>query len=382
MKPDLSCRTVLYVCAALAVGVLVSACGAAAPAASPSTTAVQKPGSPGASTSAAASVPASTASGPALKLLHLGATGSLAADAGVFIASDVGYFAEQGIKVDFAPFSTAVDMIPPLSTGQLDAMGGIASAALWNAVGRGAALKVVAGAAEGDAGPPSAPVTTFVVRKALVDSGRVKTMADMKGLNVVAPPPGNAVELLWALIFKSAGLTRADVNSIQLPITEVASALINGKLDVAAVNEPSTTIVINQGAAVPLLHDYNVYPHAQGGVLFYGPEFAKSDLAQPFMAAYIKAVRLYNDAFVKKMPEARAKVIPALVAHTTLKDPNLYDKLVPPRVDPNGLPNVKSLQDQQDFFVSSGEEPKSVDVNSVVDLQFAKAAVAKLGPYS
>ncbi len=317
-----------------------------------------------------------------LKKLRYGSIHSVGADSAVFVALDQGYFAEQGIDLEIVDFATAVDMIPALGTGQLETAAGITSAALWNAVSRGVAVKVVAGTSQSDPGPPPATVTAFVVRKSLVDSGKVKSMADIKGLNVVAPPPGNGVELLWSLIFKSAGLTRSDFTNVQLPITEVGAALINGKVDVAAMTEPSTTLVTNQGAGVALLHDYDVYPNAQGGVLFYNPDFAKSDLAVPYMTAFLKGARLYTDAFGKKLPEARTKTIQALVAHTALKDASLFEKMVVPRIDPNGPPNVKSLQDQQDYFVSAGEQPKPVDINTVVDLQYAKAAAAKLGPYS
>jgi len=354
---------------------ILQACGGASPA--PAAASAAKPASAAAPASAQTS-----AAGQALKKLRYGATGSIGADAGGYIAMDQGFFAEQGVALDLVPFATAVDMIAPLATGQLDVIGGVTSAGLWNAVSRGAAIKVVAGASQSDPGPPPATVTTFLVRKTLADSGRVKSMADIKGLNVVSPPPGNAVELLWSLIFKSAGLSKNDLNTLTLPITEVGAALINGKVDVAATNEPSTTIVLNQGAGSVLLHDYEVYARNQVGVLFYGPDFARSDLAVPFMMAYLKAARLYNDAFVKKLPDARAKVIRALVANTTLKDASLYDKMTVPRFDPNGELNAKSLQDQQDYFISAGEQPKPVDLNSVVDMQYAKAAVAKLGPYS
>lgn len=357
--------------ATLLLALLLAACGGtAAPVASAPATTSAKP-----------STVASAAASTNHKAVKYGSIHSIGADSAVFIALDQGYFAEQGIDLDVVDFATAVNMIPPLGTNQLDTGAGITSAALWNAVNRGVSLKVVAGTSQSDPGPPPATVTAFVGRKALVDSGRLKSMADMKGLNVVAPPAGNGVELLWSLIFKSANLTRADVNSIQLPITEVGSALINGKVDVAATTEPATTIVASQGAGVALLHDYDVYPRAQAGVLMFSPEFAKSDLALPYMTAFLKGARLYNDTFVKKLPDARAKAIKALIAHTALKDASLYEKMVVPRVDPNGPPNVKSLQDQQDYFVANGEQQKPVDINTVVDLSLAKTAAAKLGAY-
>jgi len=302
-------------------------------------------------------------------------------DASAFIALDQGFFAEQGIDLQLVDFATAVDMIPVLGNGQLDTGNGITSAGLWNAVGRGVPIKIPMGTGASDVAT-HATVSTFMVRKALVDSGRVKSPADIKGLNVMTPPPGNGVELLFSLIFKKYGLTKSDVVGVPLAITEVAPALINGKLDVAATTEPSTTIISSQGAGSVLLHDYDIYPNYQAGALYFSPNMVKSDLAIPYMRAFLKGARTYNDAFFKKLPDARAIAVKALIAHTPLKDASLYDKMSFQHVDPSGGINVQCLQDMQDFFVAAGEQQKAVDLNSVIDLSFVKAAAAKLPPYS
>ncbi len=357
------------------LGLFLATCGSTPPAA------------PAPTSLATAKTSASTASVPAGKAVAAGKKvryGGLRSlnDSGVLIALDQGFFAEQGIDLELVNFSTAVDMVAPLSNGQLETGGGAPSAGLWNAVGRGIPVKVVADLGHADATPPGFAITSFVVRKPLMDSGKVKTPADLKGLNVVVPPAGNQFELTLSRILKSGGLSAKDINPVQLPITETAPALINGKVDAAATIEPFTTTVLSQGAGVTLLHDYDVSPNNQAGVLFFGPDFAKSDQTIPFMTAYLEAVRLYNDAFAKKLPEARAKVIKSLVAQTSLKDPGLYEKMSVGKFDPNGQLNMQSLQDQQEYFVSAAEQQKLVDLNTVVDVQYAKAAAAKLGAYS
>lgn len=381
-------RTFLRSCGSLAATALgaavLAACGGST-AGAPAGSSPVGPSTPGsAAASASAAVKPSTASAGASgggKKVRYGGLNSLN-DAGVLVAMDQGYFAEQGIDVEVVTFRTAVDMVPQLSNGQLETGGGAQSAGLWNAVNRGVPVKIAADLGHADAAAPGWSVTSFMVRTALMDSGKVKSAADLKGLTVVVPPKGNQGELLLTSVLKTGNLTTKDIKGVQLPITETAAALINGKVDASLMIEPFTTNVLKQGAGKILVRDYDVLPGNQAAVLLFGPDFAKSELATPFMIAYLKAVRLYNDAFGKKLPEARTKVIKALSSHTALKDPALYDKIQVARLDPSGQPNVKSLQDQQDFFIAAGEQQKQVDLSTVVDMKFAKAAVAKLGPYS
>src|SRR5437879_13089487 len=64
--------------------------------------------------------------------------------AGFFVPMERGYFAEQGLAIEFVPFRSAADMIAPLGVGQLDIGGGAVSAGLFNAMARGVDLRIVA----------------------------------------------------------------------------------------------------------------------------------------------------------------------------------------------------------------------------------------------
>jgi hypothetical protein len=43
--------------------------------------------------------------------------------------------------------------------------------------------------------------------------------------------------------------------------------------------------------------------------------------------------------------------------------------------------DLKSLQDQQDWFLQSGAQQGRVDLSKIVDTHYAEAAVGKLGRY-
>jgi NitT/TauT family transport system substrate-binding protein len=303
-------------------------------------------------------------------------------DAGIYIALEQGFFAQQGLELDLVPFDSAVNMIPPLGTRQIDAGGGAMSAGLWNAVNRGVTLKVVADKGHLDSKPPGFPVADLLVRKDLWDSGKVKSVADLKGLTVATPARGFTGEITSAKELAKGGLTPNDVNYVTVPLTEIANAYANKKIDAGAAIEPFRTIIVDQQkTGVLLMHDYDVDPGAQTAGILYGPDFAKGPLAVPFITAYLQGVRMYNDGFVKKDQTARQKGIDALLKHTAVKDRSLFDQMSIQGLDSDGKLNLDSLREQQDFWVDHGEQQQKADLANVVDDQFVKAALTKIGPY-
>jgi NitT/TauT family transport system substrate-binding protein len=52
----------------------------------------------------------------------------------------------------------------------------------------------------------------------------------------------------------------------------------------------------------------------------------RRDVAQRFMAAYLKGVRDYNDVFVKGTGD-KVEIINIMTKHTALKDPNVWKKV-------------------------------------------------------
>lgn len=364
---------------------LLAACGStAAPLASQSASAA--PASAPATTKPSAAAPSSSSSAaPAasgLKKVRYGEL-QILGDAGVYVALEQGFFAQQGIDLELVKFDTAVNMVPALGTGQLDAGGGATSAGLLNAISRGVALQAVADKGHLDATPPGFPVADLLVRKDLWDSGKVKSVADLKGLTLSQPAKGFSGDITSAKELAKGGLKPSDVNYVQIPISDVAAAYANKKVDAGGATEPSRTVIVDiQHTGVTLMHDYDADPSAQTAVILFGPDFAKSPQAVPFITAYLQGVRVYNDGFVKKDPAARAKAIDALTKHTVVKDRSLFDKMTVQGLDSNGAINLQSMEEQQDYWLSHGDQQTKVDLSKVVNDSLAKQAVAKLGPYT
>src|SRR5690554_4216667 len=61
---------------------------------------------------------------------HLGIAPHIA----LYVADEQGFFAEEGIEIQYEQFNSAANMVPPLGIGQLDVGVGAVSAGLYNAI--------------------------------------------------------------------------------------------------------------------------------------------------------------------------------------------------------------------------------------------------------
>jgi NitT/TauT family transport system substrate-binding protein len=298
-----------------------------------------------------------------------------------YIAEERGFFAEQKLKVEFIPFDSGPRMIAPLGVGQIDVGGGAASAGLYNAVARGIDVKIVADKGSTPLGFDYMPL---IVRKDLVDSGKVKSFADLKGLKIAAAGPGSATNSKLSVALSKGGLTYKDSQNLNMSYPQQVAALASKAIDASITTEPLATQAINGGVAVRLSDD-TLYPDQQVAVLLYGSDLItkRHDVAQRFMIAYVKAARVYNDATKGGHldgPGADA-VIALIIKNTALKDPALVKSMIPNGISPDGAVNKTSLADDLQFFVIEGLIEKPVKVDDVLDMSFVDHAVKQLGPY-
>ncbi len=304
-------------------------------------------------------------------------------DVGYYVADAMGYFKNEGIEVTMTPFNSAALMMAPLGTGDLDVGGGTVSAGFYNSIGRGINTKIVA---DQSSMKPGYGYSSLMVRKDLVDSGRYKTVADLKGMKVAIGAPGTGTASALNETLKTGGLKYNDVEVVYLGFPEHLPAFLNKGIDAAISNEPTMTLEIEQGAAVRIVGNDVTYPDQQTAVVFYSERFSKSrhDVAERFMRAYIRGVRLYNDALKdgRLAGPAANQVIPILTKYTSTKDEAMFRRIIPSAVNPNGEVNLAGLKRDLAFFRQLGLiESKDVSADGVVDGSFVKAAVSQLGPY-
>ncbi len=313
--------------------------------------------------------------------LHIGTVG-VVSDAPFFIADAEGYFRDEGLDVSFVRFDSAAKMIAPLGNGDLDAGGGATSAALFNAAKRRVNIRIVADKARNS---PGYGFQAVMARTDLVKSGRIKSLADLKGSTIALSAKGNSEEFILSVALAKGGLKLADITEVYLGFPEHPAAFANSAIDASVSTEPTISFIEKSGSAIKLAGVDDIYPNYQTAVSYVGADFLrdKPDAAHHFMRALIRGMRFYVDSLKDGRlagPNAE-RTIAILTKYGTVKDPAIYRALVPSGLDPNGEVNMDSLRATWQFFRDTKQIDGSVTVEDIVDMSLAHDAVASLGPY-
>ena len=309
-------------------------------------------------------------------------TGGSASDAPFYIAYDKGFFKEEGLDVDLIVLDSGAKVIAPLGTGELDVGSGALSVGFWNALVRGIKFRIVAD--RGHAQPGYLYQTVFM-RKDLIDSGRFKSLKDLKGMRMGFAAQGVTSLSLLNEAAKFAGISFEDVIPVYLSFPQQIAALQNKALDGSLLIEPQATIAVNAGYGVRFLDTNAFYPHQQISVIFYSEKFAteRRDTAQKFMRAWLRGVRTYNDAIAEgKIAGTGADEVVATMAKSFNMNPSLVREMYAPAADVTGVVNAAGIQKDLDFFRRQGWVTGQIKADDVIDMSFVRNANAELGPYA
>lgn len=305
-------------------------------------------------------------------------------DVGFFVADAKGYFAAEGLEVKLTTFRSSGNMISPLGSGELDVGAGTVTAGIFNANERDIPIRIVADKGRNTAGQS---YQSILLRRELVDSGKVKSYADFRGLRAAIPTIGSVGEQsVINEAMKLGGLTYADCEKVYIGIADQIVAFKNGAIDVSVISEPLASISIREGTTTRFAPVGQVYPDQQAAVVYYGAPFAtkRPEVARRFMKAYIKGVRYYNDAIVDAQLKGTLgeEIIGYMTRYSLTKSADLVRNTVPAAVHPDGEVNVAGLEKDLAFIKSLGLVPAQAAVSRILNLSFAQAAAAELGPYA
>ncbi len=382
--------------APLAVALSLAACGgSAAPAASSSSAppapnsapakpsaaasvAASAPASAKPAVSAAASSPASAAASAAAKPgtaveMRIGGIPSSAA-APILVPMEDGSFAARGIKTTFTPVTDTAQAMVSIASGQLDIGTVTMGPAALNALNRGADLVELA---SGGVDPPGhgafAPV---VVRSDLVDSGAVKTMADLKGRKVALNGKGVILEYDLYKALALGNLKPADVDVITMPWPDMVVALGTKALDAGLIGQPLATQAVAKGVGKLLSDDY-----AQGNqnaVVITNKKYLTAHPAtlQAFLEVYVKYIRKLADGAMKKDDAALA-----ILQKYTKVAPDVMRQAPDQYWPKDARINAQSLQDQQAYFLSvkSVDYTQPLDFGKIIDQTLLEKALKNIG---
>jgi NitT/TauT family transport system substrate-binding protein len=339
-----------------------------------------RPAAPAASAVPAAAQPTAGAAAPAalrpLVKVKIGVNG-FALEAGHYLADDRGYFREEGLDVEFMPFSRGIEQIAPLTTGEIHFGNLGPDPGLFNAVLRGIDVRIVA---HNGWATPQDGHSGLIDRKDLLDSGQIKEPKDLKGLNVALGSMGTTPQLYLERIAAKAGITPEDYQLTVVPYPEIIGALANKAIDAAYHIEPSIAIADAQGVARSVARMGEIFPGILTNVVLVSPVFAQDqpEAARRYVTAHLRGQRDYYRAVLENQG-GRDEIVQTLVKHTALKDPDVYARMGWHGVEPNGALAEWSLGEMQDAFYRFGGMQQKLDVSKLIDRSYVDYALGRLG---
>jgi len=297
-------------------------------------------------------------------------------DSGILIGVAKGYYKELGIEIEMQQFGTGQDMINALAAGQLDVGATVTASGLFNAMLRDIPLKIVA---DKGINVPGQGFYRLIIRKDLAEE--IKDFEDLRGRKLGIVGTASLDEIALDRVLNMAGMTTKDVDlQVIRSFPDIVAALSNKSIDGGMVIEPFVAQAVDKDIAIAWKDPSEYDPDAQTALLVYGSSMtSKPEVAEAFMVAYVKALRDYNDAFVKDID--KDAVIDILVEYSSVKEKALFSQMFPAGLNPDGYVRAKGVQLDLDWYKANEYLEGDLAAEDAIDNSYVDFALEILGKY-
>lgn len=284
----------------------------------------------------------------------------------LFIAYEEGFFAAEGLDVEFLSVTGVATAIPSLVQGDIDVLPAAIMPAYFNIISRGGLMKVVAG--KGYNSTEGCAYSGLMGRRSLVESGKLSEASDLVGRRVSTDRSAPSY-FRTDLFLQSGGLTLDDLEVIDIPVAARFDAFASGTLDMSTTSEPWLTLLLRDGHSVLLARSSDFLPNFQFGYLLFGKSLLEErrEAGQKFILAYLKAVRYMNSEGKTE------RQIEILAKHTGL-DKELLRDACWPSIRNDGRAQASSMIGFQQWALKQGLISEITDVEILYDARFIERA--------
>jgi NitT/TauT family transport system substrate-binding protein len=309
--------------------------------------------------------------------VRFGSVGGLT-DAGLYLAEELGYFKEEGLIVEMKRMASGPNLVTALATDQLDVAGIAVTPGLFTAANQGINIKIVG---DKNSTRPGFVASKLVVSYKLANGSKADIIKSLKGKVIGVSAKGSSSYYVLNRIFTANGFSVNEVQAKEISYPAMIAGLASGAVDAAYILEPFLSQVLSEKIGVEVADLTTVQgERGQTGVpMVYSEKFGSNKVvAQAFMNAYMKGVRIYNDAFVKNMNKDKVIEILARRSGFALE---VVKMATPAGLDPNQEVDLDSLRDMHKFFINQKFITTEANIDKLIDNSFAKASIAKYGRY-
>lgn len=288
----------------------------------------------------------------------------------LFIAQEEGFFAQEGLAVEFVRLDTGGGPLAALEQGEIDIAASGPTVGFLNAVARGGQIRAVAD--KGNFDPAGCTYMALLARPDWIAMNPLAAPAAMQGLHISIDPTNFEAFMLDQLLAGS-GLSLQDFNIADVPPPALAEAVKNHAVDLISVGDPWVTRLLDTGEMAVWQPAQEIAPHLQFGLLLYGKNLLAGDpeIGTRFLTAYLKGVRQYNLGKTKRN-------IAIMAQHTNL-EPELLRRACWPAMAEDGAINSDSILAFQEWAIQQGLVDRAATAAQIMDTTFVDQAQQRLG---
>jgi NitT/TauT family transport system substrate-binding protein len=273
----------------------------------------------------------------------------------LMIAQEEGFFADEGLDVEFVQALQSEETLVALVTGDIDVRPGPIHAAFLSAVAQGARVKVAAGMGVLD--PAGCTYYGIVLRPGFDTTkaiARLRTSHD------------GVTRYITSRMLAHRNAVLDDVETVRVPDAVLAVALETGAMDAAAVSEPALTRLLAKGALWASAQD--ALPGFQWSVLAFGERFLERDrdTGERFLRAYHRAVAQYRQGKTERNV--------AIIAEGTGETPEHTRAACWPTFTEDSGVNWESIAEFQAWANAQGFMARSITMAQGLDTSLVRAS--------
>ncbi|MBA5775750.1 ABC transporter substrate-binding protein [Stappia sp. F7233] len=300
----------------------------------------------------------------------------LASHAPSFIAFERGYFADQGLDVEFEYFQAAQPMAVAIASGDVDFGITAISGGLINLAEKGA-VKVIGGALSEEEGIPGQKI---LVSKKAYEEG-VTAPSFLKGHSFGITQTGSSFHYMAHKIAEKEGIPASEIPLKPLQkVGAVIGALKSGQIDAWAIVPNIAETLVQSGEVMEIGQVADYIPGYQVTTVFTSAKIASEnkDLVKRFLAAFSKGAADFNAALVDKSAgEDEAEAVLQLI-HKYVSADQPFEKVAPAirsgamRINGDAALNLESVKDQLAWFQSEKMVSDTITIDMLVDPSFVE----------
>ncbi len=288
----------------------------------------------------------------------------------LYIAQERGYFAAEGLSVEFVTFGAAEPVAVAIAAGSIDFGATGLSGALYSLAGQGI-IKIVAGSTHE---APGFRFLTFVVSKQAWAAGWT-SFKDLAGHSVAVPQIGSPSHYATALIAEEYAVDMKRVRVLPLQsVPNVITAATGGQADAGVVPALPLMPSISRGDVKLMGYIGDETPWQIQAIFTSGKIAAeRRDTVERFLRAYRKGSKELHDAFTAadgtRQDGPTALEIETIIAKYASQTVQQVQASIP-YVDAEGRLDVADVRHQIAWYKAQNMVKGAVDADAVIDQRY------------